>query len=377
MAPMKRPAAARSSVAKKPKVEVPVEIDPVQQHCDTIKEGMFRSVEVPQTVLNMLSAMCQSALVSCKDERHKYQDGVVDMIGNVLIGIEADINKNIADLESKLSGTDTTRADREAAVKAAEDDLEAKKKETQAKKEALAEEAAAFKSAKVKVSEAQVAEKKAGKELDELILSKDRLESTVKDLLQPLLVEGAAGEDKQHLADSLMAFLQKLDLDESMIKALPEAICKEPSARGSFDSDVVSSLGQELAKRTETAAAAIVAAEPAKAQSTAALQAAEASFASAKDQQHLGATDFKTARDAQTEAESALKTAKKVLADLAPEVTQIEKDLKVATKDLEDFRSGPKSSLAELRERVLPPAEEDTAMAKGEEQGEEAPAAEA
>lgn len=351
---MKRPAASGSAASKRAKVET----DPVQQHSDIIKDGLARSVEIPHAVLNMLSSMCQHAMQSCKDERHKYQDGVVDMMGNVLIGVEADINKTIADLKAKLAGTDDTRAAREAAVKAAEDDLDSKKKETQAKKEALAEDAMAFKAAKAKVAEAQVTQKNSSKELETLLKSKERLESTMKDLFQPLMAEG----EKNHMVDSLMAFLQKLDLDESMLKALPEAISKEPSARGSFDTDVVSSLSSELAKRTESAAAEIAAAEPAKAQSAAALQDAEVCFEKAKDKQHVGATAYSSARAAQTESETALTTAKKVLADLDPEVKQIKKDLAVAEKDLADFCSGPKGSFAELRERVLPPVEEETEM---------------
>eukprot|EP00440_Ansanella_granifera_P055390 gb/GFBE01060046.1/.p1 GENE.gb/GFBE01060046.1/~~gb/GFBE01060046.1/.p1 ORF type:complete len:384 (+),score=139.63 gb/GFBE01060046.1/:1-1152(+) len=357
MPTMKRPAAAPSAAQKRAKV---VEVDPVQLHCDAIGEGLCRSAEIPTSVLNMLSAMTESALRSCKEERHKYQESVVDMIGTVLAGIEADCGKTIAALKERLAGTDQTRAERESAVKSAQDDLEQKKATTNQNKHALADDAQAFKTAKDGVSTAQAAVKKAEKDGDLFVKEKERLEKIVVDFFRPL-AQGGCGEDVPRLVESLQASVQKLGLDESMLTALPEAIGKEPATRGMFDKSVISALEEELNKRIAEKKTSIEGSEPAKVDCAEKLKVAEASFEAAKAKQHESAEAYNNARNAQKDAENAVKLAQQVLADLDPEVKKLEKELAFAEKDLQDFCHGPKSSFGELRDRVLPPAPAEAA----------------
>ncbi|CAE8696064.1 unnamed protein product, partial [Polarella glacialis] len=75
----------------------------------------------------------------------------------------------------------------------------------------------------------------ANKEFDALGKQKERLLSTVSDFVRPLVEGSVTGDDAHRLAESLLAALSKLALDESMMTAIPEAITKEPAARGPFD----------------------------------------------------------------------------------------------------------------------------------------------
>lgn len=349
-------------------------MDPVSLQCDVITQGVLRST-VPDPVKSMLTAMLESALRCGKDERHRYQEGVVSMLQDALQGVQHDIEKTIAEKQEHLAGSDKIRSERQAAVKAAEEDLEDKKKATDLCKYALADDAQAFKNAKEAVAEAQAAQKRAEKEFEALVKHKDRLQSTVSDFVRPLVEGTATGDDAHRLAESLMVSLSKLGLDESMMTAIPEAITKEPSARGSFDASVVSGLQEELEKRLASDSNDISAAEPAKDQCAAGLKAAEATFEAAKEKQHGGAEAYNNARAAQKDSEASLKLAIQVLNNLEPEIKKIQKELAAAQKDLDEFCSGAKHAFAELRDRVVLEAPKETEAT--EEAAEEEPAAEA
>lgn len=347
----KRPAAAAPGHKKRRQEE---QVDPVHQHCQAVADGLCRTTEVPTAVLSMLSAMSENALRSCKDERHSYQVAVVDMIGSVLDGVEAELRNTVARHQERIARSDDDRATRTAAVKAAEAHLEERKATTQTAKYTLAEDAEAYKNAKEAVASAQVAQKQFYLLLDATAKQKDRLESTVNDFFKPLAVGSATGEEAQRLAESLLASLSKFSLEESMMTALPGAITKEPSTRGSFDTSVVENAETALANLIAKATSDLAAAEPRKAQAAEALKEAEAAFENAKEKQHKSAAAYNEARSAQLESEATLKAAEQTLADLDPEVRKAQKDLEFAEKDLADFCSGAKSSFAELRDRVLP-----------------------
>jgi len=357
MPAMKRPAAAKApAAAKKAKVQEPEPVDPVQVHCDAVGEGLCLSCEIPTPVLNMLSSMVDGALRTCKDERHKYQESVVDMLAGILSGVEVEAKNKIEQIKENIEGMGETRLQREATAQSADVEVSSKRTLTQEHKHALAADAEAFKAAKECLAAAQAALKATCKELDAQIKAKERLQSILADFVKPLAEGTAEADSAQRLATSLMASLSKLGLDESMMSAIPEAIVKEPSTRGAFDTSVVSGLKEELDRRIVTGDKDIAAKEPAKAEANAKVLEAQSEFEKAKEKQHKGAAAYTEARDAQKVAEDALKVANKALADADPEVKALQKELTTAEKDLEDFCNGPKHSYEELKDRVLPPA---------------------
>lgn len=338
---MKRPA----STAK---------LDPLQSYCDQVQEGL-ESSKVPPAVTRMLSGMVRSALITSKDKRHKYQASVVQMVTDTIQGVGEDFEQAIADQKSKIANSETERAEREAAVKGAKEDFDAKKLLTQEKKYALAADAQAFKAAKEGVSKAQAAMREADKDLLDREKAKENLESIVTDLVTPLVQGAVTGDDARRSAENLLASLKKLALlDESLLTAIPEAITKEPAMRGAFDTSVVSGLQEELERRRAAVAQELAASTPQKEQRKGELSQAEAAFEDAKAKQHVGAEAYTEARSAQSTAEASVKQAQKALSQLDPQVKALQKDLKKLEAELADFYAGPRSALAELSERIEP-----------------------
>lgn len=354
MPSMKRPAATKAvpAAVKQAKVQPELEPDPFKRRCDTVIEGLCRSSETPASVLNMLSAMADTAFTSCKSDRHKYQDSVIDMIGDVLRGAAAETQKSLEQLKEKLEGMDELRLQREAAVQSAQAEVDTKQASSRVSKFALAEDAQAFAAAKEGLSAAQAALKTASRELDRHVKAKNHLLMTIADFVKPLAEGTVEAGCTQRLATSLMASLAKLDLDESMMSAIPEAIGKEPATRGAFDSNVVSSLQDELDKRITASDNDIIAKETAVAEAESKVQEAQAVFQRAKENQHQGASTYNDAREIQKTAEGSLKVASKELAAVEPETKATQKELAAAEKDSEDFCSGPMRIYEELRDRT-------------------------
>eukprot|EP00439_Symbiodinium_sp_Y106_P027649 s4086_g3.t1 len=343
---MKRPA----STAK---------LDPLQSYCDQVQEGL-ESSKVPPVVTKMLSGMVRSALLTSKDKRHKYQASVVQMVTDTIQGVGEDFEQAIADQKSKIANSDTERAEREAAVKGAKEDFDAKKLLTQEKKYALAADAQAFKAAKEGVSKAQAALREADKDLVDRQKAKENVESIVTDLVTPLVQGAVTGDDARRSAENLLSSLKKLALlDESLLTAIPEAITKEPAMRGAFDTSVVSGLQEELERRRVSVTQELAASTPQKEQRKGELSQAEAAFEDAKAKQHIAAEAYTEARAAQSTAEASVKQAQKALSQLDPQVKALQKDLKKLEAELADFYAGPRSALAELSERIEPTEPEE------------------
>jgi chromosome segregation ATPase len=299
----------------------------------------------------MLTAMAEAAFSSCKDDRHKYQESVIVMIGDVLSGAATESQKSIEQLQEKLEDMGEMRLQREAAAQSAQAELDAKLASTRVSKFALAEDAQAFAAAKEALSAAQAALKAASRELDRHVKAKDHLLVTIADYVKPLAEGSVEAGITQMLTTSLMASLRKLGLDESMMSAIPEAIAKEPAARGTFDSSVVASLQDELDKRILASDQHMIAKETTKAEAEAKVQEAHDVFERAKEKQHQGASMYNDTRVIQQTAEGHLKLASKDLAAVEPETRATQKELAAAEKDFEDFCSGPKRDFEELRDR--------------------------
>lgn len=353
MPSMKRTAAAKAVPAAVKKAKIQMETDPLKLRCETVTEGLCRSSETPASVLNMLSAMADAAFNSCKGDRHKYQEGVIDMIGDVLCVAAAETQKNLEQLQEKLEGMGELRLQREAAVQSAQAEVDAKQASSRVSKFALAEDAKAFAAAKEGLSAAQAALKTASRELDRHVKAKNHLLMTIVEFVKPLAEGTAEAGSTQRLATSLMASLAKLGLDESMMSAVPEAIGKEPATRGAFDSSVVSSLQDELDKRITASDKDITAKETAVAEAESKVQEAQAVFQRAKDKQYQGASTYSDVREIQKTVEGNLKVAGKELAAVEPETKTTQKELAAAKKDSEDFCSGPMRIYEELRDRTV------------------------
>merc|ERR1719464_2602669 len=60
----------------------------------------------------MLLPMLEGSLKVYKDERHKFQQGTVDMVGDLFVTVEAKYQKKIEDAEAQVAGADEEKGTR-------------------------------------------------------------------------------------------------------------------------------------------------------------------------------------------------------------------------------------------------------------------------
>jgi len=363
---MKRPAAnAESAAAKKPKVA-----GREATLCDQVRKGLKEAEHLPEVAQQCLADMLETSLLVYKDARHKYQEGVVEMVANTFTGIEAQIQARVDEAEKGVAGAGEEKVTRTAAVAEADGELKAKVEETNQRKRELAEDAWAFKAAKETLWLAKDAQEKGEMELKGTVRTKDVLEAAARDLAKPLTEATVEGDQVPALVKQLVPILNKHEFGESMIASLPNVLAKSPSERGQFDTMVVTQMNEELALRVKALEAKLEEAAPAREQRAETVKAAEEKFQAAREKQLVSANTFTEAQAAQEEATIALRAAKEKLRSLNPETRKCQKSLTVAAEALEKFRKGPLAAFQELAERTTPaPVEEAEATAEAPEGG--------
>merc|ERR1719343_704729 len=113
------------------------------------------------------------------------------------------------------------------------------------------------------------------------------------------------------MVSRLKTTLNKFVLVESLMTALPNALSKQPSARGAFDVMVVSQLNEEMGKLIASLDTTISQGESVNQERSAALSVAEAALEESKRGQLVAAQAFRDAKGALDEANGGLKKAER------------------------------------------------------------------
>jgi len=159
------------------------------------------------------------------------------------------------------------------------------------------------------------------------------------------LLDGTADESsKKRSVLLLKAFGSDLAIDSDLLTALPSAVSKEPSARGTFDELVMKTMGEQICKHLEKTNSKLASDDEDMQQKATALETASKAVADAEEHRSLCAAAVGDAKQALKAAESATKEAKKNLA--AMENDGRVKACEHAKKILTDFQEG---ALADFR----------------------------
>jgi chromosome segregation ATPase len=369
---LKRPAAASSvAAAKKAKVaarqttalakaEKAPRRDP---SVAKVSAGLDLAQDLPEAARNMLSEMLDFSLATFKEDRHRYQASMVEVVEKTLGEVTSALEVS---LKTAQSGINENEARKEACTSSVEE-LETKAAEQRGEvgkmKYELADVARAFKAARQAVDEAETGQEMAERELKKAIADKDQLEDVLANHLRPLLLGGGAAGDAtvQEKVGSLTSTLKKFGLDESMMSALPTALLKEPSARGPFDTMVLTQVDKDVSKRIAAYDATLKEAEPARAERVAKLERAEAELARAKTAQLESARAFQEARQVEEKLVIDVGSAKQSVTEVGKDMRRLQKEAEKAARALESFHNGPWSAFCQLRDRTAPPPPPSTA----------------
>lgn len=359
MPPQKRPAA---DDVKKPLKSRRSTGDPNKAKVSAVVAALKDTDTLPDSVIEMLTGMAEHCLLTGKDERHQYQNNVIDMLSEALSGIEAALSQAVKDADAIVTGADALRQQRDntlesskASVSALEADLVDKKAKLETDKQAMV-------AAVAELKEAETAQTQGDLDLTQASGKKEKMETAVANVLNPLK-EG--GGDKKLLKD-----LEKLgrvfDMDGSLMEALQRSLKKTGDARSNFDGVAVQEFDGACQKIIADLDAVLKNGEPGKIEREAKVQGAKAT-------QEAMCSQHEASAEAVSEADAALKQSKADVKDAEKGVSNFLSEMQAAGNDLDkkksalgDFEKGAHADFAYLKDPPVPIIEESGAEAVAE-----------
>jgi len=312
-----------------------------------VVKGLAAS-DLPQMARGMLADLAVVSLAIATETRDKYQSKIVEMTEGVLLSIEVSMQTKVEDLEGLISEDAKAKEALDQKSIAKGDEIERKHGEVLTKKQQLAEFARSFKSARAAAEAAQL--KTLTIEADASAKAKERdMLCGLRTSLEGPLEEGGV--------DAVVQKLKALCISDSMMVALPAALAKAASERGSFDAMVLTSVQGELDARIAAADEVIRNVEPSKAVASEALCKAEAALKEANAQQVGGAAAYQKVHAEEEELgreADELKSALRKARETSKKHTGMNSKAK---STLDAFLKGPKQAFEELRDKAEEAAE--------------------
>jgi hypothetical protein len=327
--------------------------DPMQEQFREIIAA-WEKAPASEEVKKMLAEILPNSLGEYSDQRHKFQERVVDAVAGIMAEAEAAFSKEINDTRSQQAEAAKEKPLRDTEAAEATAKVDAAKTETQRLKVLLAESAIAFRTRTDSLADAVESKKLDAQKSQEASKKKADFETALEDLvfLKTIALEEPEAKKKH---DELSLLLKKYKFEESMMIALPAALAKAPDSRGQFDTMVFEQLEAEIGKKTAEQESILVAAKPEQDKCEAVVREAQDHLNEARATQRLAAQNFDTASKHQSTCEEALNTSQKTLRGLTNSLKRLEKAVYEAEAELEIFQQGPMEAFKTLRTRTTPP----------------------
>lgn len=340
--PLKRPSA---DDVKKP-LKSRRSGDPNKAKVSSIVTALRSTDTLPDSVIEMLTTMAEHCLLTGKNDRHQYQNSVIDMLSDSLHGIEISLSQAVKEADAIVTGADALKRQRndalgcaKASVVTLEADLVNKKATLEADKQAMVAAVASLK-------QAETAQTQGDLDLTQATGKKENMESAVNNALNPLK---EAGSDRKMLKD-LERIGKVFDMDESLMEALQRSLKKSPQSRSHFDGVAVQEFEGACQKIVADLDAMLKNAEPGRVERDANVQVARATQETMCTQHEASATAVLEAEVALRQSKIDVKTAEKGVSNFFSEIQAAANDLDDKKSALAHFQKGPLGDFAYLKD---------------------------
>lgn len=309
--------------------------------------------DIPENCRQMLTAMLPTSLCVPSDERHPHQTMVVDMVGDVTEEVESRMKTSIdtsaarvAELESSRPGFDRQKSEAEAKLAVALGDLNAKKIASSDASVQVAE-------AKALLSERQQALKAAEAPLKPVRKEKEGLESMLstdfKALCDP--AEWEASKVKKR-CNAIVSLAKKLSCDDSLTSSLPGSLSKKPDERTQFDGMVLQQFEVGVSEKVQQLVATLEAGSISIADCVSAVEGAQSEFDKRKEVSDTAAAALKAAQSEHREFSATLQAANDSIGNYEPEMNKAQAFHSEKVEELKNFQEWNVFSYKSLKDRV-------------------------
>lgn len=296
---------------------------------------------------------------SNKDDRHAYEAEIVDQAEKSLADAQAAVEKAHAEALAKQNEViaPAEHARRTAALKAANEGLEAVKAKLEDKKEAHAAAKKAVHDAEKNLKAAEKDSQKTEKEMQALADKKGSLSEILENEFVQLRDGTSLTPEGKQAVKKLTSIGKEYSLDETLISTLPMTCKKDPTTRTEFETMMFTSLKNAIDREIATISDKLGLLEPSKAEKLAAV-------ASAKEEVERLESVQTAAHDEFSAANAASKDAGKEVSKADDYLYKIWKDMKTAcdaqdelAAELKNFKDNVVTAFQQLKEKQ--PAEEE------------------
>jgi len=339
----KRAAVQIGAVAKRTKV------DPMMAG---VMEAVDSAKGLNDICRSMLRAACPLALGLVAEKRHDAHRDVVSMIGEVLAGSVEDLENTVTVAKSRIVEVEAKKCDLERAVEVLTTELNSGTEALQAAKREL--EVASVASAAVdKVfKESLEAQKKCEKETEIIRAEKSRLESVIKNHLEPVQLEDLDEPTSKKHAQALLGLAQWMDLDEAMLAALPKVVTRAKANRGAFDVMALDALAEALRLRLSSVEERLKQVAPGVDACAEALAEAARGVEAASGTKSVREAAVAAAATVEAERRRQLHGSETAVRMASAEVKTTLKESETAGSALDEFKAWPLECFKMLRDKV-------------------------
>jgi len=294
--------------------------------------------------------------------RHDYQKSVIDMVSEALVGIQAALTQSVKDADAIVTGADALKQQRDAALESAKATVTALEAALVEKKAKLDVDKHSMVAAVAALKEAETAQTQGDLDLTQAAGKKEKMETGVKDALDPLKENGG---DKKCLKD-LEKLAKVFDMDGSLVAAVHRSLSKVVASRSHFDGVAVHEMEAACSKIIADLDHVLKTGEPAKLEREAKVTGAKATQEAACAQHDASATTVSEADAALKQSKIDVKAAEKGVSNFLSEIHTAANDLDKKKTALSDFQNGPLADFAYLRDPPPPVVEEPVVEAVAE-----------
>jgi len=361
-------AAPKVEVAAK-KAKVAATVDPA---FTCVSDAVMEAEQLPDRVRTMLVEMMPFSLKFASDERHDLQSMAVNMVEETLTAKKSTLEGAVVAANGEFDALKASESQLGTAVTNAENALAAQKNVVEAKKTALAEATEAEKASATGLTEKRAEQTNAATNLATMETEKVSIEAAFAEHF------GALEEGKAKAAlKKLEPFLKKIEIESTLLTALPSCCAKSKEERGTFDHLVLQELDKSFKAKIAALGDSVAAAAPAAVQHDAAVVAAGNNHDATKVAQATAAAENEAADKEHADCEAALSNAKTAVEDFKPKLEAIVQTGASAQASFSEFVTGPFACFYQFKLPAVPeeaPAEEAATEAAPAEEAVEATA---
>jgi hypothetical protein len=322
-----------------------------------VKASMPKAEKVDPELVSIVDAIdqveslpyrCRTMLVSslplcfgaAAHDRHEIQTSIIDMVKLAFSEKKASMLTAIAAEEEKLASLQASTCDIAKGVEAAETALTAQTEAVESATSLFVDATAAANACTNALAERRAEQQASGSKLAGLESEKAGLEGAMEAHFVPMK-EGVAGE---HL-ESLQPHLKNLNVEASLLIALPTTCTKSLEERGSFDQLIMDELAKALSTKIASLGGAVAAEQRLSQEHDASVLAAQEEHSAKHDTLKQSAAELEAAKEKQRALEVARNDAKRRADELQPEIDAQVALVEKSNADVAAFESGPMASL--------------------------------